>query len=153
MSGREQKNFEFFKVLLTDTISKEEKKTDTLLKIKELVGDKDLSLYAGKRQSFLSFCYTYNEELQKIVNYQGNEKLIDAYQKDYHLTLDSLKKDALKLMAKNQKIWFEKLFTNNFDNLKALMRCLMISETPSELATIERIIQEIELLRFKEGYK
>jgi hypothetical protein len=152
MTTREQKNYEFFKVALNSTIGKEEKKLQQIFAIKDLTGDPGLSLYAAKRQNFLSFCRTVSDNLQNIPAYQGNEKLIDSYQKEYYLNMDSLRKEALKLIAKNQKVWFEKLFTSNFEQLKSLLRSLMISESQSDLFTIERVIQEIELLRYKEGF-
>jgi hypothetical protein len=152
MASREQKSYEFFKVALQDTITKEEKKLEQLLNLKDLIGDKELNLYIERRQNFLSVCKICNNNVRNLENYKGNEALIDAYQKDYYLNLDSLKKDALKLMAKSQKLWFEKLFAKNFEQLKTLMRSMLIYENQNDLAINERVIQEIELLRYKEGF-
>jgi hypothetical protein len=152
MASREQKSYELFKFALQETISKEEGKLEKIININNLIGDKELDLYIGKRQSFLYFCKTCNNNVQNFENYKGNEALLDSYQKDYYLNIDVLKKDALKLMAKNQKIWFEKLYTKNFEQLKTLMRSLLISENRNDLAINERVIAEIELLRYKEGF-
>jgi hypothetical protein len=152
MASRDQKSFELFKTTLAETIGKEEKKLGQLLIIKDLIGDPILNLYLIKRQNFLSFCQNCHDNIINIENYQGNESLLDAYQKDYYLTSDALKKEALKLMAKNQKLWFEKLFAKNFEQLKALLRSLLIGENQSDLTINERVIQEIELLRYKEGF-
>lgn len=147
MTSREQNNFEGFKIVLKDTINKEEKKILNLGNTNKQVNDQELNVCIQRREQFFTFCTGSNVHIEKINEYKGNEKYIDDVQKNFYLTIDTLKKEALKIMAKNQKLWFSKLFDHNFDLLKALLRSLMIGETPNELLNIERIVQEVELIK------
>lgn len=147
---KEQINFENFKLILSNTIEKEKNKLENLNFVKNLLNDKNLNQLIEKRQKFFDFCNTFNSNIQNINNYNENPKMIDKSQKDFYLESDSLKKESLKLMAKNQKMWFEKLYANNFNLLKSLLRSLLINETQNDLTIIERVIQEIELVRYKD---
>ncbi len=151
MATREQKNFEYFKIFLDETISKEEKKLGQLSIVKKMVNDKELHVYIAKREKFLIYSKDCSTKVKNAPNYQDNPKANDTFQKEFYLTLDSLKKEALKLMATHQKLWFNTFFYSNFEMLKMLLRSLIISESQNDIATIERIIQEIELIRFKGG--
>ncbi|MEK7432881.1 MAG: hypothetical protein AABZ74_07100 [Cyanobacteriota bacterium] len=149
MSEKNQKSLEIFKLALKDIIEKETKKINHLTPILKTIGDNNLSKYFDKRAQFLNFCTGTEGHVVNINDYKGNEQYLDKAQKDFYLTLDSLKKEALKLMASNQKQWFAKLFENEFDNLKFLLRNLLISENQSDLYLLEKMVQEIELLRYK----
>lgn len=152
MFTKDQNYFDQFKILLNETILTEEFKIKHLKIANGLLNDNDLEKYFKRRQDFLNFCTGCKNNIQNITQYISNEKLIDNIQKDFYLNIDNLKKEGLKLIAKNQKPWFEKLYKDNFEILKSLLKSLLIYETPRDTVTMERIIQEIELLRVKSGY-
>lgn len=147
--NKEQQNFEGFKVLLITCIDSEVKKLSTLKELDKIIADKDLSSHISRREQFSNFCTGSKTHVDKIEEYSGNEQYLDKVQKDFYLSIDSLKKEALKLMSKNQKIWFTKLFDKDFEKLKSLLRALLIFEAEHEKAQMERIIQEIELVKHK----
>lgn len=147
--SKEQQNYEAFKISLADTIEKEEKKVSKLVEANNLIKDNVVAPYIVKRQNFLAFCKKVQQETNEIQEYTTNKDLIDKYQKDYWITSDFLKKEVLKIMAKNQKLWFGRLFDNYFELLKDFQRSLLIAETPNEVKTFERMLQEIEALKYK----
>ncbi|MFN8674415.1 MAG: hypothetical protein U0457_20340 [Candidatus Sericytochromatia bacterium] len=149
MSEKDQKAYETFKIALRDTIEKEKFKISALTPIVKSIGDPKLDAYFNKRNQFLSFCTGTETNIANINQYKGNEKYLDKIQKDFYLTIDSLRKEALKLMETSSKTWFTKLFESYFDNLKLLLKNILIYESQSDLFVIDKLLQEIELLKRK----
>lgn len=147
--SKEQQSYEAFKHLLDVCMNSEKVKLQTLKEANKIIGDKDLNNHLGRREQFFNFCLGSKDNLSKVEIYLGNEKYIDKIQKDFYLSIDSLKKEALKIMSKNQKLWFGKLFETDFDRLKSVLRSLLIFEADHEKTQMERIVQEIELVRYK----
>ena len=145
---KEQKNYEIFKIAISEVANKEEKKLSLLTPALSLIGDRELESHIERRKQFLTYCKTVESHVKNIPNYQGSEQYIDKSQKDFYITLDNLKREVLRLMAKNQTLWFSKLFENNFPHLKNLLRNLIIYENQHDLIVIEKIVQEVELLRY-----
>lgn len=147
--SKEQQNFDAFKKLIVSCMESEKNKIDTLKESNKTLNDKELTNHISRREQFFSFCLGTKDNIDKIENYSGNEQYIDKAQKDFYLSIDSLKKEALKTMSKNQKHWFNKFFENDFNHLKSTFRSLLIFEAEHEKTQMERIIQEIELLKYK----
>lgn len=146
--SKEQQNLDAFKILMESCIKVEAEKIKNIKEVNKLVLDKDLTNHISRRDQFYVFCTGSRENLDKVPNYAGNEQYIDKIQKDFYLTTDGLKKEALKMMSKNQKQWFSILFDKDFDKLKLLLRSLLVFEAEHEKTQIERIVQEVELLRY-----
>jgi hypothetical protein len=146
--SREQQNLDAFKKLIVVCMESEKNKINILKDSNKVIVDKDLNNHITRREQFFSFCVGSKEHIDKISSYLGNEQYLDKVQKDFYLSIDSLKKEALKLMAKNQKQWFNKLFDNDFEKLKLLLRSLLTFEAEHEKTQIERIVQEIELIKY-----
>lgn len=147
--SKEQQNFDAFKKLIVSCIESEKTRIETLKESNKILNDKDLTNHISRREQFFNFCTGTKENIDKIENYLGNEQYIDKVQKDFYLSIDSLKKEALKTMSKNQKHWFNKFFENDFNRLKSIFRALLIFEAEHEKTQMERIIQEIELLKYQ----
>jgi len=146
--SKNQQNLDAFKILLETCFNSENTKIKAIKDANLIIGDKELQNHILRREQFQTFCSGSKEHLQKVDSYIGNEAYVDKVQKDFYLSLDGLKKEALKLMAKNQKEWFSKLFDKDFEKLKSILRSLIIFEAEHERTQIERIVQEIELVKF-----
>lgn len=145
---KEQQNLEAFKILLDTCIKSEIIKLKALKDTNLIIEDKELATHLTRREQFQTFCTGSKDNLQKVEQYAGNEQYVDKIQKDFYLSIDSLKKEALKIMAKNQKQWFYKLFDKEFEKLKLVLRSLLIFEAEHEKAQMERIVQEVELVKY-----
>lgn len=150
---KEQKNYEIFKIAISEVAVKEEKKLSLITPILAIIGDKEFEVHIERRKQFLNYCKTVESHVKNIPNYAGSEQYIDKSQKDFYITLDNLKREVLRIMAKNQKLWFSKLYENYFDHLKTLWRNLIIYENQHDLMVLEKIVQEVELLRFNSKKK
>lgn len=147
--SKEQQSYEAFKHLITVCMDSDKNKIQILKDTNKIIGDKELNNHISRREQFFNFCAGSKDNLSKVEKYSGNEQYIDKIQKDFYLSIDSLKKEALKLMSKNQKQWFNKLFDADFDKLKSVLRSLLIFEAEHEKTQMERIVHEIELVKYK----
>lgn len=148
MSKKEQKEFEAFKINLTETISQEESKLKILSSASPLLNDKHFENHLKKRKDFLAFCISCLNAIKNITEYTPDPK-IEKYRKDYSITIDFMRKESLIMISRNQNTWFKKFFESDFKMLKDLIKSSLITENPYDVATMERIMQEVELLRYK----
>jgi len=152
MNEKEQAKFEQFRDIVNNLILREEQKISQLLSVKDLFSDNNLTNHITKRSNFVS---QSKEFLEKTVNsdkYANNLNFVTKYQNEFFLNIDALRKEALQLISFKSKPWYEKLFKSNFEAIKILNRNLIIGDYPNDVSTMERTIQEIELLRHKSGY-
>ncbi|MFN4151780.1 MAG: hypothetical protein ACK4IX_12630 [Candidatus Sericytochromatia bacterium] len=149
MSKKEQKEFEAFKINLTETISQEESKLKLLSKASPLLNNKQFDNHLKKRKDFLAFCISCLNAIKNITEYTTIDPKIEKYRKDYSITIDFMRKESLIMISNNQNAWFKKFFESDFKMLKDLIKSSLITENPYDVATMERIMQEVELLRYK----
>ena len=148
MNNKPQDELKKFREHVLSFNTNDKTKVAELKQINSLINDPKLAILIKKREDFLLFCQNGLTKLEKPFK----DKFLDKFQKDYFLQLDFLRKEGLSLMATNQVRWFEQLFQYNFPSLKLLMRNLLVNGNDYDIATMERVIQEIELLHSKQGY-
>jgi len=147
--NRQKSNFENFRLVLENFINAEKEKISQLAEVKELIRDKNLDFYLNQRETFLKFCLQVYQQIAEREYSPELEPFLEKNQKEFYFQTDTLKKDGLKLLAGNQLKWFKMLFNHHFPFIKILLRNLLTNETPADKATMERVIQEIELVKFK----
>lgn len=106
-----------------------------LKRISQIVKDKDLDSFIKKREGYLNFILSNIKDLNKI-------------EKDFFLHIETLRKESLNISKKNQKLWFTKLFENNFDDLKKLLKSILVTQNPNDFILVDKIVLEIEKLRY-----
>jgi len=152
MNEKEQAKFEQFKNVVNQLILREEQKIKLLLSVKDLVADNYLTNHIAKRNDFLSQSKDFIEKTSDLDKYNKNKEFATKYQNEFYLNIDGYRKEALQIIAAKSKQWYEKLFKSNFDAIKILHRNMLIGDYANDVTTMERAIQEIELLRHKSGY-
>lgn len=148
MTTKEHKEFEAFKNSLINTISQEESKIKILSEALKQLNDKNFENHVKKRKDFLAFCTSCLNAIKNIKEYSPDPQ-IEKYRKDYSITIDFMRKESLIILSRNQNIWFKKFFDSNFKLLKDLIKSSLITQNPYDIATLDRIVQEVELLRYK----
>lgn len=147
--NRQKSNFENFRLVIENFINTEKEKISQLGEVRTMLKDKNLDLYLTQRETFLNFCVQVYQQIADREYSTELEPFLEKNQKEFYFQTDTLKKDGLKLLAANQLKWFNLLFNNHFPFIKILLRNLLTNETPADKATMERVIQEIELVKFK----
>jgi hypothetical protein len=128
-----------FSEKLNEFINLEKRNISELKRIYQIVRDNDIELFIKKREGYLNFILSNLNDLSKI-------------EKDFFLHIENLRKESLNLSKKNQKLWFSKLFENNFNDLKILLKSILVTQNPNDFVFVDKIISELEKLRYS-NYK
>ncbi|GIW22398.1 MAG: hypothetical protein KatS3mg068_1405 [Candidatus Sericytochromatia bacterium] len=106
-----------------------------LKRIQQIVNDKDIEAFIKKRENYLNFLLMNMNDVKKI-------------EKDFFLNIETLRRDSLNLSKRNQKLWFSKLFENNFEDLKKLLKVILVSQNYNDFIIVDKIVSELEKLRY-----
>jgi len=128
-----------FSEKLNEFINLEKRNISELKRIYQILRDNDIELFIKKREGYLNFILSNLNDLNKI-------------EKDFFLHIENLRKESLNLSKKNQKLWFSKLFENNFNDLKILLKSILVTQNPNDFVFVDKIISELEKLRYS-NYK
>lgn len=124
-----------FSEKLNKFVNLEKNNISELKRIYQIVKDKDIDSFIKKREAYLNFILSNINDLSKI-------------EKDFFLHIETLRKESLNISKKNQKLWFTKLFENNFDDLKILLKTILVTQNPNDFILVDKIVSEIEKLRY-----